>query len=81
MDKIIITRSALGLAAMQVCCEKNATDEEILEVCNTNNPSGTEQGWNIVLSSKEDADRVEMSGSAPVVCGVYPERLHKIILC
>jgi hypothetical protein len=56
---------------MQVCAEADATDEEILEVCNRENPSGTSLGWCKVL--KNDP--------ALVICEFYPERRHFLVEC
>jgi len=69
MDRVIITRGVVGIAHMQVCVIKDATDEEILKVCNQENPSGTSLGW------------CEVYRQNPVVCSQYPDRRHFLVEC
>ena len=78
--RVLITKSFLGLCSMQVCAEKDATDEEILEVCNRENPSGTQNGWCDVRREVLD-DSVRTAATLPVPCDKYPERLHFLVLC
>jgi hypothetical protein len=68
MDRVTITQPAIGICHMQVCVVADATDEEILKVCNEQNPAGTERGWVTVR-----ADRVP--------CEVYSGRLHVMVVC
>jgi hypothetical protein len=75
MKRIIITNPFHGICHMQVCAEKNATDEEILKVCNKENPSGTTNGWSTVLRNEEDPNM------NPVKCADNPNRLHLLIQC
>jgi hypothetical protein len=35
MERVEITKAFMGICTMQVCAEKDATDKEILEVCNS----------------------------------------------
>lgn len=72
MDRVIITKPMVGLFTMQVCAVKDATDEEILSVCNSQNPSGTSAGWCEVIRSGE---------GEPVVCEEGKERLHILVIC
>ena len=74
MDRIIITKPFHGICHMQVCCEKDATDEEILSICNSENPSGTTLGWCSVL-------RDGNGGQSPLVCADNPDRLHILVGC
>jgi len=60
---------------MQVCAEAEATDEEILAVCNRENPSGTSMGWSRVV--REDCD----SAQGPVPCDDRAGRAHILVLC
>jgi hypothetical protein len=53
-ERIIITIPFHGICHMQVCAEKDVTDEEILKICNEQNPSGTINGWSTVLSRKNN---------------------------
>lgn len=69
MDRVIVTRAMVGIAHMQVCAVEDATDEEILRVCNRENPSGTSLGW------------CEVYRQNPVVCLTYPERRHFLVGC
>lgn len=73
MERIVITKAILGICHMQVCCERDATDKEILEVCNWRNPSGTQAGWTTVI--RDD------SKMGPVQCQAYPDRIHMLISC
>ena len=36
MERVVVSREFMGLFSMQVCAVKDATDEEILEVCRAN---------------------------------------------
>lgn len=56
MNKVVVTRPFMGICGMQVCAHKDATDEEILAVCNGENPSGTS------VVTKETAKAIDMSG-------------------
>jgi len=53
MDKVIITKPIVGICHMQVCTEEDITDQEILDVCNSQNPSGTTSGWQSVIRHGE----------------------------
>ena len=78
MKRVIVTKRMLSIIAMQVCAVKDATDEEILEVCNNENPSGTTSGWGIVVRTD---DSLIGEKAIPVQCDKYPDRLHFIVLC
>lgn len=75
--RVVITRPICGIAHMQVCAVKDATDEEILEVCNRENPSGTSNGWTSVIRS----DCEFWGPTAPVACQSEPERMHFMVAC
>lgn len=80
MDRVIVTRPMQGICHMQVCAARNATDEEILAVCNRDNPSGTEKGWTHVL--RHDEEFLGTSGGGPVPCADDPEnRFHFLVAC
>ena len=72
MNKVVVTNPFCGICHMQVCAQKDATDEEVLSVCNSENPSGTSNGWGIVIRSGD---------GSPVVCSDDPERLHIMVGC
>ena len=67
--RVIITRGMVGICHMQVCIVKDATDEEILRVCNGENPSGTSLGWATVLRSDM------------VTCDNDKDRQHLLVQC
>ena len=71
--RVKVTRCILGLAYMQVCAVRDATDTEVLEVCNIENPSGTLGGWVKVHH--------EEGPLAPIACEDRPNRWHLIISC
>jgi len=72
MAKVIVTRPMLGLCHMQVCAIKDVTDEEILEVSNRENPSGTTGGWSSVIREGD---------GKPGQCSDYPNRMHFLVQC
>lgn len=81
MERVIITRSVLGLCGMQVCAVKDATNDEILKVCNAKNPSGTGNGWSVVIRKIDESNIFMTKDKLPVVCDDDKNRLHFIILC
>jgi len=77
MDRVVVTRAICGVAHMQVCAAKDATDEEILAVCNRENPSGTTGGWfHVRKENHEFWGRV-----APVQCADDSNRMHFMVAC
>jgi len=72
MTRVTITRTFCGLIHMQVCTVPDATDEEILDVCNRENPSGTTWGWTRVVREGE---------GEPVPCGDDAGRVHVLVSC
>ena len=72
---VVITRSFLGICHMQVCATWHVTDEEILRVCNSKNPSGTSLGWCRVIRSQDEGKL------APVPCADDSSRLHILVAC
>lgn len=81
MDRVIITRPMIGIAAMQVCAVADATDAEILEVCNRENPSGTSNGWVEVIRTHQDPNVCIPKNNEPVRCESYPDRIHLLVTC
>lgn len=81
MEKVIVTRPMVGIAGMQVCAAKHATDEEILEVCNRENPAGTMNGWGDVVRGRRDPSCVIPDHHEPVQCADFPDRIHLLVLC
>lgn len=81
-ERVIITRSMIGICGMQVCAVSDATDEEILNVANTRNPSGTKNGWSVVLRTKEQIEEFNLEENClPVECDDNSSRTHFLILC
>lgn len=79
-QRVCVTLPFAGLRAMQVCVVKDATDEEILRVCNAENPQLVTRGWHTVVRKAEDLDGV--NGTAlPGQCAECPDRQHMIVLC
>ena len=79
MEKVEVTRRMIGFCHMQVCAETGATDEEILEVCNSENPSGTSNGWGTVV--REDEDWCGTTVKGPVKCEDHDGREHILVAC
>jgi hypothetical protein len=61
---------------MQVCAVSDATDEEILEVGNRENPSGTRNGWCRVAREYDENEKIR-----PVNCDDHKDRKHYILIC
>jgi hypothetical protein len=53
----------------------DATDDEILDYCDKNNPAGTTNGWGHVI---RNSDRENMN---PVQCADDSNRLHILVQC
>jgi hypothetical protein len=81
MDRVVVSQPYVGLVAMQVCAVKDASDEEILAVCDRDNPAGTTMGWCSVLR-KLDPDCVwHKPNLLPVQCSDHPDRMHYLCFC
>jgi hypothetical protein len=81
MKRVIITQPIFGICYMQVCAEADASDEEILEVCNSENPSGTTNGWAEVIRTVEEEHNYRIPNFQPVQCSEYSDRQHFLIVC
>ncbi len=79
MKKVVVTKGWVGIYHMQVCAVEDATDEEILETCNTENPSGTTHGWSIVI--RQDEEWLGSKSCAPISCEDYNGRKHFLVAC
>ncbi len=75
--RVIVTRTWVSFFGMQVCTVIDATDEEILKICNEENPAGTTNGWVRVIREGED----RFPEAFPVSCEKYPDRQHLIVIC
>lgn len=78
VERVVITRSIIGIFRMQVCAEKDVTDEEILDVCNSENPAGTSNGWCRVIRAAQDETE---ENAVPVACVEDSNRLHFLVEC
>ncbi len=82
MNRVLITKPINQLCGMNVCAVDDATDEEILAICNTENRSGTDNGWiEVVRDDSRDTHCREGESLAPVACASFPGRTHYTILC
>lgn len=79
MERVVITKSIVGIAHMQVCAVADATDEEILEVCNRENPSGTSNGWVTICRNSEPHEF--WRNTMPMICKDDPGRRHFLVAC
>ena len=76
MERVEVARCMMGIAHMQVCAVADATDEEILNICNKQNPAGTQNGWMVVIR-----DDKEYPQCNPIRCNEHPDRMHFMISC
>jgi hypothetical protein len=76
-ERVVVTREFVSLLFMQVCAVADATDEEILQVCNAQNECGTSAGWSWVVR-EGNAPTPE---AKPGPCETYPGRLHFLAGC
>lgn len=86
LEKVVVSRVYANLCIMQVCAEKDLTDEEILAICNRDNPIGTPRRWTTVIREVEyvlDADGTigDKKIALPAQCEDYPDRNHFLVLC
>ena len=81
-QRVLVTLPYAGFHAMQVCVLKGVPDEEILRVCNSENPQRISGGWHTVVRDAKHAEELGVDlEAAPGQCVEYPDRLHKIVLC
>lgn len=74
-ERIMVMRMFHDICTMSVCAVADVTDEEILEFCNRENPSGTSNGWaRVERNNEERPDR------NPVKCEEY-DRTHFLVVC
>ncbi len=81
--RVVVTRGMVTICHMQVCAVADATDEEILTVCNRENPSGTTSGWSQVIRTAPEDSELWGPGEAlaPKPCADDPTRLHILVVC
>jgi hypothetical protein len=78
LERVVVSDPVVGLCYMQVCAVHDATDAEILAVCNRENPSGTSCGWSAVCRSTAPED---WRRRGPVACAEHPDRQHFLVAC
>ena len=76
--RVVITQPVVGICYMQVCAAADATDEEILGLCNGENPSGTTNGWTRVI---REGTHGNGDGDRPRTCADDPGRTHFLVVC
>jgi len=76
MNKIETVKPVHGICHMIVCSTKEATDKEILDFCNKDNPSGTTLGWATVIRNDKKHPQCN-----PLVCNDNKDRLHFMVGC
>ena len=81
MERVVVTRGLVGICGMQVCAVADTTDEEILETCNRENPSGTSAGWTDVVRKVKENSLFHNAQSLPIRCDKHADRLHFMVLC
>lgn len=79
MERVIVTKAFVGLIHMQVCAVKDASDEEIIDVCNADNLCGTTGGWGPVCRNTEPEDI--FGQTMPVQCEQEEDRMHFLVSC
>ena len=81
-ERVMISRRMVGLLAMQVCAVDDATDDEILAICNIQNPAGTSNGWMKVIRKDGDVSPdSEGNTGVPIPCTEVPGRSHFLVVC
>ena len=82
MERVVVSRMFFNVVTMQVCAVADASDEEILEVCNRENPCGTKNGWTQVIRETEGKDSLfKGPNKTPVDCEEHEGRKHFLVLC
>lgn len=81
LGRVEVSRYIVGICGMQVCAVGDATDEEMLAVANSQNPSGTSAGWTYV-HRESNADHELLSDQClPGQCADHADRKHFLIFC
>lgn len=80
-ERVMITRGMVGICHMQVCAVPDASDEEILEVCNRLNPSGTQGGWGSVVREVPTEGIWANPEMEPKPCAAHAGRTHFLVAC
>ena len=82
-ERVFLTGLYAGVWSNHVCVVPDATDEEILAVCNANEPSvyGKKYRWTRVIRTEEDAKAIGVSwkDAKPGTCLECPPRIHMVV--
>lgn len=73
--RIQVIAQMVGICHMRVCAVADASDAEVLAVANSENPSGTSQGWATVI--REGTKKA----GGPVMCADDTTRVHLMLEC
>jgi hypothetical protein len=77
MDRVEMTKAWVGVLHMQVCAVDVATDEEILAVCNRDNPLHGTSRWKRVVRGDDPNDPPV---GFPGPCDDHPGRTHLLVV-
>lgn len=80
MERVVVSRKIVNIFTMQVCAVNDATDEEILHVCNRDNLCGTTNGW-VQVIRVPDGSLGSEENKAPVPCADDASRTHFLVTC
>lgn len=82
MDRVEVIQGVFAMIGMRVCAVADATDEEILAACNSQNTAGTQSGWTTVVRASEGDDSMFAGpNKVPKQCAEYGDRMHFVVLC
>lgn len=81
MKRVVVSNPMCGICHMQVCAVMDASDTEILDVCNKENPSGTSNGWSQVIRGDYVSSFWPVDKLKPVPCNNDKERMHFLVAC
>jgi hypothetical protein len=84
-QRVMLTGMYAGLFACQVCVVPDATDEEILEACNREDPRTEGFSWVRVIRTQKDIDELKLrtpdrSSALPGTCVECPPRIHMVVM-
>ena len=81
-QRVLVTMPYAGFRAMQVCVMEGVPDDEILSICNAENPQLVSGGWHTIVRDAAHAAELGVdTTAAPGKCVECPGRWHKIALC
>lgn len=76
MTDVVVTNPFVNLCHMQVCARRDIPHETVEVVANRENPSGTSNGWRLVLEGGDHPPE-----SWPARCSDDAERVHYLLVC